>query len=357
MRKKHYVLGDIMADYSHTRLRLLLDYWRMHRALPPSTLPTGAHDRISDVPGVRVGHVTLAEGATQTGITAIIPAAGNLFAQPLPCGVAVLNGFGKSAGLVQIAELGTLETPLLLTNTLSVGTAFTALVRHAIRDNPGIGREQSTVNPVVLECNDGYLNDIQALAVSENMALQALGEAREAFARGAVGAGRGMSCFGLKGGIGTASRRLGEHTLGVLVLANFGRLPDLRLDGIPVGIALQNAQHDDAAERGSIIIVIASDAPLDARQLTRIARRSAAGLGRMGSHLGHGSGDIALAFSTTRDAAPLPETQLDDYFRACADAVEYAVRDAMLAAESVSGFRGQRRASLAEALDSLCRTC
>lgn len=343
-----------MADYPRSRLQLLLDYWRTRRALPPSILPAGAHDRITDVPGVTVGHVTLADGATQTGVTAILPAAHNLFAEPLPCGVAVLNGFGKSAGLVQIQELGTLETPLLLTNTLSVGTAFTALVRHAIRDNPEIGRGQSTVNPVVLECNDGYLNDIQALAITEDHALQAIRNARENFARGAVGAGRGMSCFGLKGGIGTASRQIGEHTLGALVLANFGRLPDLRLDGIPVGAALQQTRDSAPPERGSIIIVIAASAPLDARQLTRIARRSAAGLGRTGSHLGHGSGDIALAFSTCRGAPPLDEPLLDDYFRAAADAVEYAVRDALLSAESVGGFRGHRRTSLSETLDALC---
>ena len=342
-----------MNDYSQRRWQLLLDYWRAHRTLPPTTLPTGAHDRISDVAGVLVGHATLAAGEQQTGVTAIIPAPGNLFAAPLPCGVAVLNGFGKSAGLVQIRELGTLETPLLLTNTLSVGTAFTALVRHAIAANPDIGREQSTVNPVVLECNDGYLNDIQALAVTEPMAHAALAAAHADFARGAVGAGRGMSCFGLKGGIGTASRRIGEHSLGVLVLANFGRLPDLRLDGIPVGPYLQAHLDTAPPERGSIIIVLASDAPLDARQLTRIARRAAAGLGRMGSHLGHGSGDIALAFSTCRQPVPLPESALDDYFRAAADATEYAVRDALLSAESVCGFRGHSRQSLAALLDKL----
>lgn len=334
-------------------LDYLLHFWRKYRALPPSLLPTGAQDRISDVEGVRVGHVTLAEGEIQTGITAIVPAAGNVFTHPLPCGVAVLNGFGKSTGLMQIQELGTLETPILLTNTLSVGTAFTALVRHAVRENPEIGRALSTVNPVVLECNDGFLNDIQALAITENMAAQALANAHTDFARGAVGAGRGMSCFGLKGGIGTASRRVGAHTLGVLVLANFGRLPDLRLAGVPVGAALQ-ALDDAAPERGSIIIVMACDAPLDARQLTRIAKRSAAGLGRIGSHMGHGSGDIALAFSTGRDAPPLAETMLDDFFRAAADATEYAVRDAMLCAQSVQGFRGHRRASLAECLDRLC---
>ncbi|WP_298642989.1 P1 family peptidase [uncultured Cardiobacterium sp.] len=345
-----------MTTYHEARLQLLLDYWRRHRRLPPGNLPTGPHDRLSDVPGVRVGHSTLADGDCQSGVTAIIPAGGNLFTDPLPCGVAVLNGFGKSTGLIQIAELGTLETPLLLTNTLSVGTCYTALVQHAVAENPDIGRESATVNPVVLECNDGYLNDIQRLAVSEAMAAAALTAAQPDFARGAVGAGRGMSCFGLKGGIGTASRRVGAHTLGLLVLANFGRLPDIRLDGIPCGDALQQALDaaPAPAERGSIITIMATDAPLDARQLTRLAKRAGAGLGRLGSHWGHGSGDINLAFSTDRSGARLhPESALDDYFRAAADGTEYAVRDALLSAATVSGFCGHRRVALPELLDRL----
>jgi len=345
-----------MSAYHHVRLQLLLDYWRIHRALPPSILPSGTYDRLTDVPGVRVGHYTLADGDCQSGVTAIIPADGNLFTDPLPCGVAVLNGFGKSTGLIQISELGTLETPLLLTNTLSVGTCYTTLVRYAIAENPDIGRETSTVNPVVLECNDGYLNDIQRLAVSEAMAAEALAAAHSDFARGAVGAGRGMSCFGLKGGIGTASRRIGAYTLGLLVLANFGRLPDIRLDGIPCGDVLQQALDaaPAPAERGSIIIVMVTDAPLDARQLTRLAKRAGAGLGRMGSHWGHGSGDIVLACSTDRSGGRLdPESALDDFFRAAADGTEYAVRDALLCAESVRGFRGHQRMALAALLDQL----
>ncbi|MDO5091719.1 MAG: P1 family peptidase [Cardiobacteriaceae bacterium] len=341
-------------SYAYARLQLLLDYWRKHRALPPSRLPSGRHDRISDVPGVRVGHLTLAAGDIQTGVTAILPASGNLFTDPLPCAAAVLNGFGKSAGLVQIDELGTLETPILLTNTLAVGSGFAALVQHAIAANPGIGREQSTVNPVVLECNDGYLNDIQQPAITVQHVLQAIANAQENFARGAVGAGRGMSCFGLKGGIGTASRRVGEHTLGVLVLANFGRLPDLLIDGLALGEHLPIAANSPS-ERGSIILLFATDAPLDARQLKRLARRAAAGLGRTGSHFGHGSGDIALAFSTCRQPVPPPDHTLDDHFRAAADATEYAIRDALLSAESVTGFRGHHRAALHELLDQLTK--
>lgn len=341
-----------MHSYSQARLNLLLDYWRAHHSLPPSSLPAGKHNRISDVPGIRVGHATLSDGDIQTGFTAIIPGNDNHFTHPLPCAAAVLNGFGKSAGLVQIEELGTLETPILLTNTLAVGTGFSALVAHAIDANPDIGREQSTVNPVVLECNDGYLNDIQRPALTCEHARQALICAESAFARGAVGAGRGMSCFGLKGGIGTASRTIGAHTLGVLVLANFGRLPDLRLDGLLIGPYLQSHSAPQN-ERGSIILVIACDAPLDARQLKRIARRTAAGLGRTGSHLGHGSGDIALAFSTCRNVPPLADSELDDYFRAAADATEYAVLDALLSADGVTGFRGHSRDSLRDCLNRL----
>ncbi|MBI0506392.1 S58 family peptidase, partial [Dickeya dianthicola] len=283
-----------MTCYQQARLAPLLHRWRTERQLGTPRLPCGPHNRLSDVPGVRVGHHTLAHGEIQTGVTAIVPNSDNLFTQPLPCGAAVLNGFAKPVGLVQIEELGRLQTPILLSNTLSVGTLFTTLVRDAIGRNPELGRRLPTVNPLALECNDGWLNDIQALAVSEEMARAALDNATVDFTRGSVGAGRGMSCFALKGGIGTASRRIAElnATLGVLVLANFGALPALTLDGVQVGEAIAPLLPELVPQRdaGSIIIVMATDAALDARQLTRIARRAGAGLGRLGSHWGHGSG-------------------------------------------------------------------
>lgn len=186
-------------DYRQAALDLLLQRWRETRRLGNPRGICGATNSLSDVPGVRVGHATLDEGERQTGVTAIVPPGDNLFTQPLPCGAAVLNGFAKPVGLVQIEELGVLQTPILLSNTLAVGTLFTTLVREAISHNPELGRSLPTVNPLALECNDGWLNDIQALAVTEQMAQQALQSASAAFSRGSVGAGRGMSCFSMKG--------------------------------------------------------------------------------------------------------------------------------------------------------------
>ncbi|MDP8920579.1 MAG: P1 family peptidase, partial [Pseudomonadota bacterium] len=251
------------------------------------SLPAGALNSIADVPGVRVGHRTLVHGSIRTGVTAVVPHGGNLYREKPVAAVHVLNGFGKSAGLVQVEELGTIETPILLTNTLSVGTCCTALVRHTVEHNPDIGRETATVNPLVFECNDGYLNDIQALAVTEDDARAALAEASSRVEVGAIGAGCGMSTFGFKGGIGTASRQLNmdgkSFHLGVLVLSNFGRSGDLRLpDGRMEAPAV--AQRDqDPAEKGSIIIVAATDIPLSDRQLKRVIRRSGVGLARLGS--------------------------------------------------------------------------
>ncbi|WP_419721350.1 P1 family peptidase [Pectobacterium versatile] len=349
-----------MNDYHQQQQALLLQRWKTTRQLGTPRSASGPHNRISDVAGVRVGHCTLAAGEVQTGVTAIVPPGDNLFTQPLPCGAAVLNGFAKPVGLVQIEELGLLQTPILLSNTLATGTLFTALVRDAISRNPELGRTLPTVNPLALECNDGWLNDIQALAVTEPMARQALDDATDTFVRGSVGAGRGMSCFSLKGGIGTASRLIPElnATLGVLVLANFGTLSSLTLDGVQIGDAIapilpRLAPQQDA---GSIIIIMATDAPLDARQLKRIAKRAGAGLGRLGSYWGHGSGDIAVAFSTCPQPQPPEDAQLESLLSAAADATEHAVLDAMLQADAVTGFRGHHRPTLPQALDRLAAT-
>ncbi|MEE3652185.1 MULTISPECIES: DmpA family aminopeptidase [unclassified Brenneria] len=346
-----------MASYQQQQMILLLRRWRQHRQLGTPRSASGPRNNISDVAGVRVGHCTLAEGATQTGVTAILPSDENLFTHPLPCGAAVLNGFAKPVGLIQIEELGLLQTPILLSNTLAVGTLFTALVRNAIARNPELGRTLPTVNPLVLECNDGWLNDIQTLAVTEQMARRAMECAEETFTRGSVGAGRGMSCFGLKGGIGTASRLIPElnATLGVLVLANFGTLSALTLDGVRMGEAIAPLLPELAPQQdaGSIIIIMATDAPLDARQLGRIAKRAGAGLGRLGSYWGHGSGDIAVAFSTCPAPQPPADDKLEPMLSAAADATEHAVLDALLNAESVTGFRGHHRPALRQVLDRL----
>ena len=325
------------------------------------SLPPGERNSIADVPGVLVGHATIVEGDVCTGVTAVLPHGGDLFADKVVASAVVLNGFGKSVGLMQVNELGTLETPILLTNTFAVGVCAQALIRRTIAADPQIGRQTSTVNPVVLECNDGYLNDIQAMAVTEAHAEAAIAAAAADFLAGAVGAGTGMGCFGLKGGIGSASRRLrldgGSYHLGALVLANFGRAGDLRLpDGrrVDPGAA-------PAAETGSCIVVLGTDVPLDHRQLGRVARRAGVGLAWCGSFWGNGSGDIALGF-TTANRMPhragqdllghrvLAEARIDLLFQAAAEATQEAVLDALAAAETRVGRQGHRRVGLAEVL-------
>ncbi|MEZ0601564.1 P1 family peptidase [Paraburkholderia sp. IW21] len=347
-------------------------------------LPSGPRGTLADVQGVAVGHCTLDEGAVQTGVTVIHPHRGDPFLDKVPAAVSVVNGFGKSIGLLQIEELGVLETPIALTNTFGVGAIAQAQIRAAIKANPQIGREWPTVNPLVFECNDGYLNDIQALVIDEQHYEEACDAASAEVASGSVGAGRGMSCFDLKGGIGNASRVVDiagqTYTVGALVLANFGRLPMLTIDGAPLGRELAKRAANVVAasstastitatasppEQGSIIMIVATNAPLDARQLKRLSLRAAAGLARTGSVYGHGSGDIALAFSTAytvrHDAAfvtlppLLADARLDPIFRACADSVEHAIVDALWSATSVTGRDGHRRLSLHDSAPDLAQ--
>jgi D-aminopeptidase len=354
----------VTAEASGTRARDL--------GLACGALPPGERNSIADVPGVIVGHATIAEAEVLTGVTAVLPHDGDLFTDRPMAATFVLNGFGKSVGLTQVDELGWLETPILLTNTFGVGTCANALIRRAVRDNPEIGRQTSTVNPVVLECNDGYLSDIQAMAVTEAHADAAIEAAAEDFATGAVGAGTGMNCFGLKGGVGSASRqlRLDGTTwhLGVLVLANFGRSGDLRLpDGrridpqAPLRSDPRPDQTEPPVETGSCIIVIGTDIPLEHRQLARVAKRAGVGLAWCGSFWGNGSGDIALAFTTANrmpaDAdAPflehrvLAEALIDRLFQAAAEATQEAVLDALAGAATTVGRHGHRRVGLAEVL-------
>ena len=328
------------------------------------TLPPGPLNTITDVAGVRVGHFNLRRGDVLTGFTAVLPHGGDLFREKLRAGADVINGFGKSAGLVQLAELGQIETPILLGNTLSVGTGFNALVSRALAANPDIGRETGTVNPLVLECNDGFLSDIRACALTEADAHAALDAASSGpVTEGAVGAGSGMSAFGFKGGIGTASREIEldgrRFVLGTLVLANFGNAGDLVL---PDGRRpLPSKPGPATPERGSVIVILATDIPLESRQLSRIARRCGAGLARLGAFWGHGSGDIAVAFSTAgriahheaADLLPLTmlnENRIDLPFRAAAEATQEAVLNAMLAAPATRGRDGHWRPSLADVL-------
>ena len=344
-------------DSLQARIDLILERWRDERQLGYRHFKSGSNDSITDVVGVTVGHSTIDNGELQTGVTAISPCVENIYQTALPCGAAVLNGFAKPIGLVQIEELGVLETPIVLTNTLSVGRAFTGTVRHVLKTNPEIGRSLPTVNPLVLECNDGYLNDIQALAVTEEMVMETLESTDIVFERGSIGAGRGMSCFALKGGIGSSSCYVPEldATLGVLVLANFGALSALQLEGVPMGKTIEQylQQHAPQEDKGSIIILMATDAPLEARQLKRIAKRAGAGLGRLGSYWGHGSGDIAVAFSTCSQPCPPSDAQLDPMLRAAAEGTERAVIDALLQATHVQGFDGHQRMALSDVLDGL----
>jgi D-aminopeptidase len=339
--------------------------------LPPriGALPSGPRDAISDVAGVTVGHVTLDQGEVQTGVTVLRAHPGNLYLDRVPAAAVVLNGFGKSVGLLQVQELGVLETPIALSNTFSVGTVATEQIRQCIAANPQCGRSLPTVNPLVFECNDGYLNDIQQMVVTGEHYRQARDSTSADFAQGSVGAGRGMSCFGLKGGIGSASRqaRLGDgahYTVGALVLANFGKPEQLILAGQPLGRHWQDAVRaakDLQAEKGSIILLVATDAPLDARQLRRLALRAGAGLARTGSVFGHGSGDIALAFSTAytvpqESSRPMPSLALlhdgllDALFQATADSTEQAIVHALWHATAVAGRNGHSRQSLLERL-------
>lgn len=340
----------------------------------------GEHNLITDVPSVRVAHRTLKEGDICTGVTVVMPPGDNWFREKLPAAAQVINGFGKTAGLVQLEEMGTLETPIVLTNTLSVGTAWTALVRYMLAKDERIGRESATVNPVVCECNDGYLSDIRRLSVTEEDVLTALKEAETAGTEcpeGALGAGTGMSCLGFKGGIGSASRKvlIGEkdYVIGALTLCNFGRRGYLTVDGQKIGELLMEqtdpahvrsgAPDRDEKDKGSVIVILATDLPLSDRQLKRLARRAAAGLARTGSYYGNGSGDIAIAFSTANripaesGEAVLTLKQLNDEriepaLEMSAEAVEEAVISALWHAETLTGRDGHVRIGLKEAWEA-----
>ena len=331
------------------------------------SLPHGQRNAITDVAGVTVGHCTLDANEVQTGVTVVRPHAGDLFRDRVPAAAVVLNGFGKSVGLMQVEELGVLETPIALTNTFSAAAVATAQIHQCIAANPETGRGLATVNPLVFECNDGFLNDIQRMAVTGQHYLHACEQAGVEVEEGSVGAGRGMSSFGLKGGVGTASRRVpapggGEHTVGALVLANYGQLPQLVMAGQALGAQLAAHQAQAAEpEKGSIILLIATDAPLDARQLRRLALRAGAGLARTGSVFGHGSGDIALAFSTAytvpqQTARPMPamamlhDGLIDPLFQAVADSTEQAIIHALWEARAVTGRNGHHRSALADLL-------
>lgn len=318
---------------------------------------------ITDVPGVLVGQVTLQEGDIQTGVTAILPHPGNLFREKLFAGAWVINGFGKSVGLMQLQELGTLESPILMTNTLSVGTALTACVKYMLAQNPQIGIETGTVNCVVTECNDGGMNDIRGFHVREEHVLEAIEKAGDTFEEGPVGAGTGMEMMGLKGGIGSASRMLdlegASYTLGAIALTNYGTDDNLMIGGKPVGRQIQTCRTKE--DKGSCIVVIATDIPLIDRQLRRVASRAAHALARTGSYSGNGSGDVALAFSTAarvehfnsskfKEIRMLYDEELSLVFEAAVEVVEEALLSSLFHGKTMRGIRGKVLKSLTEYL-------
>lgn len=333
----------------------------------PGYLPPGANNAITDVPGVRVGHVTLVSGDGQltpgagpvrTGVTAILPHAGNLYRQKVAAAVKTINGFGKATGFEQIRERGVIETPIILTNTLNVGRAADAVIAYMLQDNPDIGVTAGTVCPVVGECNDGFVNDLQGRHVHQEHVWQAITTASSGpVAEGNVGAGTGTQCFQFKGGIGTASRRVGRYTLGALVQSNFGLRRDLLVLGAPIGQHFLDKLLPQPGP-GSIMMVLATDAPFDSRQLERLAMRAAFGLARTGSFCQDGSGDFVIAFSTANPwphyslgEAPADDAQpatrmaesgpvMDEFFLAVVETIEEAILNSLAAAHTLTGRDG-----------------
>jgi D-aminopeptidase len=368
------IFAVVFAAYSQTEMSKETRPRVRDAGLKIGILPTGALNAITDVAGVRIGHTTLMRGENvRTGVTAVLPHDGNLFREKVPGAVFVGNGFGKLMGSTQVEELGEIETPILLTSTLSVPRVGDFLLDYMLA-LPGNENVQS-INPLVAETNDGFLNDIRGRHVAREDVFAAIKNAKTgAVEEGAVGAGTGTVAFGWKGGIGSSSRKIpdsfGGYTIGVLVQSNFGGV--LTIDGAPVGVELgkyylkdaleaeaknkrQNAKREtdlnDSAD-GSIIIVIATDAPVDARQLKRIAARSMSGLARTGAAMTNGSGDYAVAFSTTPDVRIktsdggaqnprtvklLPNDALSPLFLAVIEATEEAIYNSLFRATTVTG--------------------
>ncbi|CAN5859674.1 P1 family peptidase [soil metagenome] len=326
--------------------------------ITPGAMETGQHNAITDVTGVRVGHSTVVSGdRVRTGVTAVLPHAGNLFQQKVAGAVFVGNAFGKLAGSTQVDELGTIESPILLTNTLSVGTALDATVRWTLAQ-PGNEAVRS-VNAVVGETNDGTLNDIRGLHVSREQVLSAITSAADGVVEeGAVGAGTGTVAFGWKGGIGTSSRRLTQQgqtfTVGVLVQSNFGG--KLTIGGVPVWKELTPRTGPAASADGSCMIVVATDAPLSARDLKRLAARAIYAMARTGSTYSNGSGDFAVAFSTkSLGTVSLATDAVSGLFEATLDATEEAIYNSMLKATDTTGNGRTIRALPIEELTRLLK--
>lgn len=332
-------------------------------------LSKGRLNKITDVKGVKVGHCTVDTDDNKTGVTVILPTEGNIYAEKLVSASYVLNGYGKTVGLVQVDELGTLESIISLTNTLNVGLVYDAVTEYTIEHCKKINLNVTTFNPVIGECNDSYLNNIQNRVVKKEHVFEAIKNAVEDFEEGDVGAGKGMSCHHLKGGIGSASRIVNlngiDYTVGVLVLANHGILKDLTISGKNIGRELaKEIETHERKDKGSIISIVATDIPLTSRQLKRIIKRASVGLARLGSYIGHGSGEVMIGFSTaniikheeTQDIVNLMainEDKIDDVFRAVAECEEEAILNSMVTANKVIGYLGHSRETLKDHIGKL----
>jgi D-aminopeptidase len=326
-------------------------------------LPTGPRNMITDVSGVKVGHSTIirgngpaqpGKGPVRTGVTAILPHGENLFEKPVKGAFFDFNGCGGLNGSLQIREFGLIDTPIMLTNTMSMGTVATGTIKHMLRSNPKVGLGDDTIIPIVSECDDSWLNDAQGMHVTEEHVFAALDGASSDVQEGAVGAGTGMTCHDYKGGIGTSSRVVstdtGKYTLGTLVLSNHGDWNELTISGVPVG-SLLGRPEDKRPEKGSIVMVVGTDAPLDARQLGRIAKRAVLGLGVTGSASHNGSGDIVVAFSTANvherfrynglvTEHLMLDKDIDVLFRATVDSTAESIINSLFKAETVEGRDG-----------------
>lgn len=337
--------------------------------LVPGHLPAGPRNAITDVPGVRVGHTTVHTATHHTGVTVILPRP-DVYTHRCTAAAHVINGFGKTAGLVQIQELGQLESPIALTNTLNVGLVWDALVQYTADACEARGDRLRSFNPVVGECNDGTLSDITHRVIGRREVYHAIETASADFEQGCVGAGAGMICHELKGGIGSASRMLTvggrDFCIGVLALCNHGQLSELNILGRCVGAEIRRRIQGEPRpeDKGSCILVLATDLPLSSRQLGRVCRRCAAGLARVGSYWGHGSGDITIGFTTAHDIhrgenaeiatrAVFNEDKMDPLFLAAAEAAEESVLNALAAATTTVGYDGTVCHALSEFADLL----
>ncbi|WP_210471755.1 P1 family peptidase [Sporosarcina sp. 6E9] len=334
------------------------------RGITIGRLPIGEKNCITDVAGVKVGHITLdkplaGEEYAATGVTAILPHGDNLFQNKVVGATYVLNGFGKTTGLVQVDELGLIESPIMLTNTFGVPAVTQGTLQYMLEETPEIGDSTGTINIVVGECNDSRLNSIRALPVQPSDATAAIKEASTgASLEGAIGAGKGMICFGYKGGIGTSSRVVQDdasgksYTMGCLVLSNFGVKDEFQIDKYKLDDKQEVPAYPKSAD-GSIMIVLATDAPVDSRQLRRIGKRSGIGLGRTGSHFSNGSGDIVIAFSTAHKikhiSSEIVESRcqlrddhaiMNDLFLAAAEVTEEAILNSLSQAVTTTGRMG-----------------